>query len=114
MRSETFTNSRLVSAADSSTGLFERYDRDGKVIESRPLTAAELADLAASEQVLARIDNDSTLRRRLRRFVQDNNDFLALATPTNAQQLAQLRRLTREATNLIRLALDDLNDITDG
>lgn len=57
--------------------------------------------------------NADTIRQRLRGALDTNTAFLALASPTNAQTLAQVRALTRENTGLIRLALDAL-DAADG
>ena len=37
-----------------------------------------------------------------------NATFLAIASPTNAQTLAQVKALTRQVTVLIKLATDDL------
>lgn len=43
-----------------------------------------------------------------------NTTFLALATPTNVQVLAQTQRLTREVNGLLRqLVTEDLSTITD-
>ncbi len=57
--------------------------------------------------------NAQTLRDRAQTALTANATFLAIASPTNAQVLAQTRMLTRECTALIRLALN-LLDSTDG
>lgn len=58
--------------------------------------------------------NEATLRDRARNAIAGNNTYLALPQPpTNAENLAQLRRLTRECSALIRLTLGAL-DTTDG
>lgn len=57
--------------------------------------------------------NAATLREKATQALTANNTFLALASPTNAQVLAQTRTLTRECSALIRLALN-LLDTTDG
>lgn len=57
--------------------------------------------------------NQNTLRSRADAALNVNNDFLALASPTNAQVLAQVRVLTKENNALIRLILDKVNDISD-
>ena len=53
------------------------------------------------------------LHARARQALVDNAAFLALASPTNAQVLAQTKRLTRECSALIRLvvALDGARDL---
>lgn len=56
--------------------------------------------------------NAETLRTRLRQALAANATYLALGTPTNAQNLAQIRALTRECSALIRSALAELDDIT--
>jgi hypothetical protein len=57
--------------------------------------------------------NRATLEQRAANALAANNAFLALASPTNAQTLAQVKVLTRECSGLIRLALG-LLDTTDG
>jgi hypothetical protein len=52
------------------------------------------------------------LEDRARAALDTNRTFLALASPTNAQTLAQVRQLTRQNTALIRLLLNQL-DSTD-
>jgi hypothetical protein len=58
-------------------------------------------------------DNAAVLAYRARKALIDNDDFLAVVTPTNAQVLAQVQRLTRETSAVIRLLLGFL-DTTDG
>ena len=56
--------------------------------------------------------NRRTLRERAEAALTNNADFLALSSPTNAQTLAQVRLLTREASALIRLVLDKVDDVS--
>ena len=57
--------------------------------------------------------NAVTLRSRLLQALAANAAYLGLATPTNAQNTAHLRRATQELSALIRLMLE-LLDTTDG
>ena len=50
-------------------------------------------------------ENARTLRERAASAIASNAAYLTLTTPTNAQNVAQLRTLTRECSALIRLAL---------
>lgn len=53
--------------------------------------------------------NRAILTDRAATALDANRTFLALASPTNAQTLAQVKTLTRECTALIRLVLDRLD-----
>lgn len=77
------------------------YDRSGNLIEE---TFADVPDSVV---------NADTIRDRLRTALDANVAYLALATPTTAQQRTQIERLTRQTNALLRLALDDV-DSTDG
>lgn len=57
--------------------------------------------------------NRETLETRARAALTANASYLAIASPTNAQNLAQIRLLTRECNGLIRLLLSAL-DTTEG
>lgn len=57
--------------------------------------------------------NQATLTQKATAALTANTTFLNLATPTNAQVLAQVQMLTRENSALIRLALN-LFDTTAG
>ena len=54
-----------------------------------------------------------TIEDRLRRALDANRTYLAIATPTAAQQRAQVARLTRQNTALLRHLLRDLTDTSD-
>lgn len=64
---------------------------------------------AETEAIVDRLSSGSSveeqLRGRARAALADNQAFLAVASPTNAQVLAQVRALTRQNQGLIRLAL---------
>ena len=83
------------------------------VVTVRDLTPEELAQRALDEaQALADAQtrqltdgNRTTLTDRAATALQGNRDFLALASPTQADALAQIKDLTRQSTALIRLML---------
>jgi hypothetical protein len=102
-----------VEEFDDASGRYTKWNDAGTVLEARPYTAAETAQAAAAAVGLARLGNRSTIEQRATHALTANATFLAIASPTNAQTLAQVRRLTQECTALIRLALNQV-DSTDG
>lgn len=76
------------------TDRHQTFTADGKVVEER----VEVVDITEPS---IRYD----LHTRARQALVDNAAFLALATPTQAQTLAQVRRLTRQHNAVIRLLL---------
>jgi len=68
---------------------------------------------AAQALILGSSANQTTLQGRASAALAVNATFLGLASPTNAQVLAQVQRLTRECNALIRLMLGLLSDISD-
>lgn len=53
--------------------------------------------------------NRATIENASRNALATNAAFLGLASPTNAQVVAQVKALTRQANGLIRLQLGDLD-----
>jgi hypothetical protein len=84
------------------------------ISDSPPTTAAAVASalqpIIDAEATLAsasaaQATNRETLQARAQTALTANATFLALASPSNAQTLAQVQTLTKEANALIRLAL---------
>lgn len=52
-----------------------------------------------------------TIKAQAAQALDTNRTFLALASPTNAQTLAQVKALTRQNVGIIRLVLNLLDDV---
>ena len=87
------------------TGTRTVYDADGNVTSTEQVTGLPV-ERAADR-------NARTVEDRLRSALDANRTYLAIATPTAAQQRAQVARLTRQNTALIRRLLRDLTDTSD-
>lgn len=55
------------------------------------------------------LTNRATIQQQAAQALEANRLFLAIAAPTNAQSLAQIRALTRQNQRLIRLALNQFD-----
>lgn len=87
------------------------YYTGNPLARQRALTTAEAADLAAMDAGNTQASNRSTLTDRATTALTTNVAFLGLASPTNAQTLAQVQTLTKECSALIRLLLNQLDSI---
>ena len=87
------------------TGTRTVYNEAGQVVSTGAVTGLPIPD---PTDVAAR-----TIEDRLRSGLDANRTYLAIATPTAAQQRAQVARLTRQNTALIRHLLRHLADTSD-
>jgi hypothetical protein len=86
---------------------------DGAGVKVRDYTAAERAQ--ADQLAIATVagQNAQTLTDRAAAALAGNATFLAIASPSNAQVVAQVRALTRQVNALIRLEIRALADVSD-
>lgn len=99
--------------ADDATETVTRWDDAGTQLDQRAYNATEKADKAARAAAETKQTNTRTVEDRARAALTANATFRALQSPTNAQVLAQVRRLTAQCSALIRLTLNDLDTIDD-
>lgn len=93
--------------ADDATTTYDRsVTWDGKTVAvtwtARPKTALELAADTANT-------NRATIQTQATDALAANRTFLGIASPTNAQTLAQVKALTRQNQGIIRLLLNELD-----
>ncbi len=86
------------------TGTRTTYRPDGTVLATTPVTGLAVDP---PDEVTRR-----TIEDRAVTALDANAAFLALASPTNAQVLTQVKVLTRECTAVIRLLLGRLDSTT--
>lgn len=108
---QVYRDGHLIARWDDATRTVTRWDRTGAILEQRPYTAAEHAAATATATQATADANEATLRSRAQTALTTNGEFLALAAPTNAQTLAQVKALTRQASALIRLELRALDTL---
>lgn len=109
---------------DLVAGTYTRRGLDGEVDETRPLTAAETARLQGLAAAQTAAQSVTTLAGLVQQAITDDDAYLALAAPTAADQLAQIRRLTRQMLAVARYlsavvpqstpgdTLSDVSDVT--
>lgn len=91
----------LIDHSVYGIGGFDPAKTNNNVIISATLTVDQ-ADI-----------NGDALRNKAQTALTNNQAFLAISSPTNAQALAQIQALTRQMDALIRLQLALLADISD-
>lgn len=104
---DAWPNGDRLSWSDDETRL--HYDFAAEPWETTPYTAEENAEADARGAAAAAEANRATLTEQAKAALGGNRTFLALASPTNAQTLAQVKALTRQMNAIIRLAVGDLS-----
>jgi acyl-CoA reductase-like NAD-dependent aldehyde dehydrogenase len=92
---------------DGSTAALSFVPAEDETPERIAAAQAVAAAFDPSPEAQAEWEEDKhperkSIRRAAAQAVADNATFLALATPTNAQVLAQVKRLTQQNTAIIR------------
>lgn len=77
--------------------------------DQTPATLMAAVDAAPDDQSPVRESNAATMRTRMQSALAANDTYRAIVGPTNAQVVAQVDRLTRECSALIRMALNELS-----
>jgi hypothetical protein len=120
MRIETLHAGGFIAAApagnraerwDTETGQYTAWNTAGVVTATRAFTPAEASQMAAADAVLTADTNRVTIEQRAQTALAANETFLAIASPSNAQNAAQIKLLTRECQGLIRLAIKALDSL---
>lgn len=83
---------------DSDRMVYEQRDLQGRLLASRVMTAQEALDHPSPVEDT----NAKTLKQQAQAALQADRDFVALASPTTAQTLAQVKALSRQVNGLIR------------
>lgn len=78
----------------------------------RALTAAESADLAAMDAGIITANNKASLTDKATQAIAANITFINIASPTNAQVVAQAKAQAKQWNALAKLVLDQLDDTT--
>jgi hypothetical protein len=89
-----------------------RWDGNTSTYNPAPLVAVPYDPAIHTIAVDPTVINRADLIAKVQAALDTNATFLALASPTNAQTLAQVQRLTRETNALIRFVLNAFDDTT--
>lgn len=96
-----------ITETDLSTGKITVRDLTPEEVAQRALDEAQAL---ADAQVRALTEgNRTTITDRAAQALRTNRTYLGLASPTAAQQRAQVAALTRQNTAVIRLLLNQLD-----
>lgn len=106
---ETYTDSKLSErvTVDLAARTLTVTGSNGTSV--RPLTDPEFAEYTTVAQSRAAEANRDTIETQAAAALAANAAFIALASPSAAQNAAQIKALTRQVNKLIRLVLGRLD-----
>ena len=94
---------------DDATRTYHEYDAASVETLARPYTAEENADADAAALAATRAANLQKIYTAMSNARTNNTTFLGIASPTNAQVVAQVQALTRQNNGLMRVVYGLLN-----
>lgn len=103
------THPRRVDLAALPFEASAKHSDDGSVYEANVSEAQLRAAVEAAPLAQAREDNAATIRQQAQQALAGNRTYATLASPTNAQTVAQVKALSRQQNGLIRLLLGALD-----
>lgn len=95
---------------------------NGRQVFPEPITNSQVTNAIAADvaldvsaaQAQAVLDaNAATLRSRAQTALTTNATYIAIASPTTAQNTAQVKALTRQVDGVIRLLLNQTDSVAD-
>jgi hypothetical protein len=104
---EQWTNA--TQGADPTPAGYTAWDASGNQTTSRALTAAEATWLAGIDTANTQAANKATIQQQAQTALTNNQTHVAIASPTNAQVVAQVQALTKQMNGVIRLLLNQLD-----
>lgn len=100
----------ILSGAGITTVLPEPTTKAAVAAALQPILNAETA---LAQAAISKSNNRDAVIAKAKAALGANATFLALPSPTNAQVIAQVQRLTKEVNALIHDFLDDFTDVSD-
>jgi hypothetical protein len=94
---------------DDATRTYHEYDEVAVETLARPYTAAENADADARALAATRQANLQKIYTAMGNARTNNTTFLGIASPANAQVVAQVQALTRQNNGIMRVIYGLLN-----
>lgn len=113
--SESGVDGRIVQAATSAhlVAELEQHIGDGKAGAIQIATIADITSGSAAQSAKTSEANRAAVLAKAQAALTANATFLALASPTNAQTLAQVQRLSRQMDGVLRVLSNLLDDVSD-
>lgn len=109
MNRDEYVNGVLRKRWDDTVRVYTEFNAAGVQTLQRSYTQAEIDRATASALSVTERTNKQTLEQQATTALADNRTFLAIASPTQAQTLTQVKALTRQNNAIMRLILNKLD-----